>query len=63
VYEPSVIRHWLQVFVRRFFTQQFKRSAVPDGVGVFDLSLSPRTDWQMPSDASSAAWLDDLNEL
>ena len=63
VYEPSVIKHWLQVFVRRFFSQQFKRSAVPDGVGVFDLSLSPRTDWQMPSDASSAAWLDDLNEL
>ncbi len=64
VMEPSiledVIRKWLQTFFRRFFTQQFKRSCLPDGPKVGTCSLSPRGDWRMPSDASFAAWLNDL---
>ncbi len=51
VYEPAVIDHWLGVFFRRFFTQQFKRSCLPDGPKVVGVSLSPRGDWRMPSDA------------
>ncbi|MBQ8863271.1 MAG: NAD(+) synthase [Rikenellaceae bacterium] len=62
-YDGATIKHWLTTFVRRFFTQQFKRSAVPDGVKVCNISLSPRSDWRMPSDASSAAWLADLEDL
>jgi NAD+ synthase (glutamine-hydrolysing) len=63
-YPVETIAHWLQVFVRRFFTQQFKRSCLPDGPKVGSLSLSPRGDWRMPSDASAAAWLADLeNDL
>ena len=52
VYEQEVIDHWLGVFMRRFFTQQFKRSCLPDGPNVVGVSLSPRGDWRMPSDAS-----------
>ena len=52
VYEQDVIEHWLSVFMRRFFTQQFKRSCLPDGPKVVGVSLSPRGDWRMPSDAS-----------
>ena len=52
VYEQEVIDHWLGVFMRRFFTQQFKRSCLPDGPKVAGVSLSPRGDWRMPSDAS-----------
>ncbi len=52
VYEQEVIDHWLGVFMRRFFTQQFKRSCLPDGPKVVGVSLSPRGDWRMPSDAS-----------
>ena len=59
-YEPEVIRHWLKVFVKRFFTQQYKRSAVPDGPKTGCLSLSPRGDWRMPSDASAREWLEGL---
>ena len=62
-YDAATVKHWLGVFIRRFFTQQFKRSAVPDGVKVCCVSLSPRTDWHMPSDASSAAWMADWAEL
>ena len=50
-YTEDVIRHWLTVFMRRFFTQQFKRSALPDGPKVGSVALSPRGDWRMPSDA------------
>lgn len=61
-FDEEVIRHWLTVFYRRFFAQQFKRSCLPDGPKVGTCSLSPRGDWRMPSDASAAAWLDDLKE-
>lgn len=50
------IAHWLQVFLKRFFANQFKRSCLPDGPKVGTVSLSPRGDWRMPSDASAAAW-------
>jgi hypothetical protein len=48
----------LKVFVRRFFTQQFKRSCIPDGPKVGTISLSPRADWRMPSDASYSDWIE-----
>ena len=54
---------WLERFFRRFFAQQFKRSCVPDGVKVGSVSLSPRGDWRMPSDASAAVWLAELDRL
>ena len=60
-YDEDTIRKWLQTFCRRFFTQQFKRSCLPDGPKVGSVSLSPRGDWRMPSDASSADWLADLD--
>ena len=53
VYEQDVIEHWLGVFMRRFFTQQFKRSCLPDGPKVVGVSLSPRGDWRMPSDVAA----------
>jgi NAD+ synthase (glutamine-hydrolysing) len=56
-YDDEVIRKWLSTFLRRFFSQQFKRSCLPDGPKVGSVSLSPRGDWRMPSDASSAIWL------
>ncbi|MDE5826684.1 MAG: NAD(+) synthase [Duncaniella sp.] len=55
-YTDEVIRHWLATFFRRFFQQQFKRSCLPDGPKVGSVCLSPRGDWRMPSDASSALW-------
>jgi NAD+ synthase (glutamine-hydrolysing) len=51
------IRNWLAVFIRRFFANQFKRSCMPDGPKVGTISLSPRGDWRMPSDAQAAVWL------
>ncbi|MBD5305406.1 MAG: NAD(+) synthase [Bacteroides sp.] len=62
-YDKEVILHWLRTFYRRFFNQQFKRSCMPDGVKVGSVSLSPRGDWRMPSDASSALWLKELENL
>jgi NAD+ synthase (glutamine-hydrolysing) len=56
-YAPEEVRRWLQVFVRRFFGNQFKRTCLPDGPKVGSVSLSPRGDWRMPSDASAALWL------
>jgi len=56
-YGPEEIRRWLQVFVRRFFASQFKRSCLPDGPKVGSVSLSPRGDWRMPSDAVATMWL------
>lgn len=56
-YTRDVISKWLRVFLKRFFSQQFKRSCLPDGVKVGTVSLSPRGDWRMPSDASAALWL------
>ena len=63
LYTEEVIKKWLQTFFRRFFSQQFKRSCLPDGPKVGSVSLSPRGDWRMPSDASSDAWLRDIEEL
>jgi NAD+ synthase (glutamine-hydrolysing) len=61
-HESALVRRWLRVFIERFFDQQFKRSTLPDGPKVGSVSLSPRGDWRMPSDASKAAWLRDLDE-
>ena len=61
-YPPAEIRRWLTLFLRRFFAQQFKRSCLPDGPRVGSVSLSPRGDWRMPSDAFPDAWLRDLDE-
>lgn len=62
-YDRATIHKWLGVFFRRFFAQQFKRSAMPDGPKVGSVALSPRGDWRMPSDASAAAWLNELENL
>ena len=59
-YDEATITKWLRLFLRRFFTQQFKRSCMPDGPKVGTVSLSPRADWKMPSDADFEAWLDPL---
>lgn len=59
-YDDETIKKWLRTFFRRFFNQQFKRSCLPDGPKVGSISLSPRGDWRMPSDASSAAWLEEF---
>ena len=56
VYDDKTIDKWLATFVRRFFNQQFKRSCLPDGPKVGTITLSPRSDWRMPSDAVSAIW-------
>jgi NAD+ synthase (glutamine-hydrolysing) len=60
-YEPAVLKRWLGLFVRRFFTNQFKRSCTPDGPKVGMVALSPRGDWRMPSDVQFEAWLRDLD--
>ena len=62
-YDRETIKKWLTTFCRRFFAQQFKRSCLPDGPKVGSISLSPRGDWRMPSDASSALWLHECEEL
>ena len=63
VYDSTTIKKWLTNFCRRFFAQQFKRSCLPDGPKVGSVSLSPRGDWRMPSDASAALWLKECEEL
>ena len=62
-FEPSVIKKWLKTFYWRFFTQQFKRNCMPDGVKVGTVSLGPRGDWCMPSDASGRIWLEEVDSL
>ena len=62
-YDDATIKKWLSTFYRRFFNQQFKRSCLPDGPKVGSVSLSPRGDWRMPSDAVSALWLAQCEEL
>lgn len=59
-YSEDTIKKWLTVFIKRFFSQQFKRSCLPDGPKVGSVTLSPRSDWRMPSDASVKAWIDEL---
>ena len=62
-YTDEVLKHWLCSFYRRFFAQQFKRSCMPDGPKVGGISLSPRGDWRMPSDATAALWLQSCEAL
>ena len=63
VYDKETILGWLRVFVRRFFSQQFKRSCLPDGPKVSCISVSPRCGLSMPSDASAAVWLEELDRI
>ncbi len=60
-YDEDTIRKWLMLFLRRFFSQQFKRSCMPDGPKVGTISLSPRADWKMPSDADVEAWVKEIS--
>ena len=62
-YSPEIIKKWLANFIRRFFTQQFKRSCLPDGPKVGSVAISPRGDWRMPSDALYATWMHDLESI
>jgi NAD+ synthase (glutamine-hydrolysing) len=62
-FDSATILKWLKVFVRRFFNQQFKRSCMPDGVKVSEISLSPRGSYKMPSDAISKLWLEELEKI
>ncbi|MCS7060811.1 MAG: NAD(+) synthase [Anaerolineae bacterium] len=63
VYAPREILRWMKVFYARFFSQQFKRSAMPDGPKVGTVALSPRGDWRMPSDAAGALWIAELEAI
>ncbi len=62
IYDSTTIDKWLNTFLRRFFSNQFKRSCLPDGPKVGSVSLSPRGDWRMPSDAMSAVWISDIQK-
>ena len=62
-YDEQTIKKWMLIFYRRFFAQQFKRSCLPDGPKVGTVTLSPRGDFRMPSDASSRLWLDEIETL
>lgn len=62
-YSRAELKKWLTLFYRRFFSQQFKRSCSPDGVKVGEVSLSPRSDWRMPSDAAGKLWLEEVENL
>ena len=62
-FDGATVKKWLASFYRRFFTQQFKRSCQPDGVKALPVSLSPRTDWRMPSEASCRMWMSQIEEL
>ena len=62
-FDRAAVLKWLRTFYRRFFTQQFKRSCLPDGVKVGSICLSPRGDWRLPSDASAAMWLKAVDEI
>ena len=63
MYDAETIKKWLRTFYRRFFTQQFKRSCLPDGPKVGSVTLSPRGDFRMPSDACSRIWLEEIEAL
>lgn len=62
-YDKATIKHWMGIFYRRFFAQQFKRSCSPDGPAISSVSLSPRGGWLMPSDVSAALWLEDVEQI
>ena len=61
--DRDVIKKWLRTFYWRFFAQQFKRSCLPDGPKVGSVTLSPRGDWRMPSDASVSLWMEEIETL
>lgn len=63
VYEAREIRDWLKLFIRRFFTRQFKRSCFSDGAQYFSVGLSPRSAWRMPSDVSCSEWLAEIERI
>ena len=63
VYSEALVKKWLKVFYRRFFSQQFKRNCMPDGVKVGSVCLNPRGDWRMPSDACADLWLQETEKL
>ncbi len=62
-FDKATIKHWLEVFFRRFFSQQFKRSCCPEGPKILEVSLSPRTDLRLPSDVNSTLWLEEIKKL
>ncbi len=62
-FAPDVIKKWMRVFYQRFFAQQYKRNCMPEGVKIGSISLSPRGDWRMPSDASARIWLDEVEKM
>lgn len=62
-YDEATVKFWLKTFIRRFFSQQFKRSCLPDGPKIGTVTLSPRGDWRMPSDASADVWLSEAEKL
>lgn len=62
-YDGKTLQKWMQIFYKRFFTQQYKRSCQPDGVKVGSIALSPRGDWRMPSDAAVSLWLEEAENL
>jgi len=63
IYENPILLKWMEVFFSRFFSQQFKRSCIPDGPKIGSVNLSPRGDWRMPSDACANLWLKEIEEL
>ena len=63
LYDNETVKKWLKNYYRRFFSQQFKRNALPDGPKVLSVGLSPRGDLRMPSDTSSRIWLDEVEKL
>ena len=63
VYDPGTILKWEKTFIRRFFTQQFKRSCLPDGPKVGTVTLSPRGDWRMPTDSDYSLWMEELDSI
>jgi NAD+ synthase (glutamine-hydrolysing) len=60
IYSKEILKKWLKLFLQRFFSQQFKRSCMPDGPKVGTINLSPRGDWRMPSDADMSLWVNDI---
>ena len=62
-FDGKTVKKWLKVFYHRFFTQQFKRNSMPDGVKVGSVSLNPRGDWRMPSDVCGRVWLQEIEKI
>ena len=62
-YTDSQLVNWLEIFFKRFFASQFKRSCIPDGIKIGSVSLSPRGDWRMPSDTVGKVWLTEIEKI